>query len=164
MPPTLTDCTWRRSDVTAAPGDPETLYAVTEPMDGDSLLALMEKRRTAFWQATPDNEKSHYQGYSSISRAQLLNSLKRQCHAELAAVPRASLVPLPEGATFAEGAGFLLTFLTAYVPLTRQVQIVSDNAKGCVARLAARAATWPWTSWCTRWMIALAGGCCWRPI
>lgn len=44
-------------------------------------------------------------------------------YAELAAVARSSLVPLPEGATFAEGAGFLLTFLTAYVPLTRQVRV-----------------------------------------
>jgi NADPH2:quinone reductase len=44
-------------------------------------------------------------------------------YAELAAVPRASLVPLPDDATFAEGAGFLLTFLTAYVPLTRQVRL-----------------------------------------
>jgi NADPH2:quinone reductase len=32
-------------------------------------------------------------------------------------------VPLPEGATFAEGASFLMTFLTAYVPLTRQVRV-----------------------------------------
>ena len=44
-------------------------------------------------------------------------------YAELAAVPRASLVALPDGASFAEGAGFLLTFLTAYVPLTRQVRL-----------------------------------------
>jgi NADPH:quinone reductase len=44
-------------------------------------------------------------------------------YAELVAVPRASLVPLPDGATFAEGAGFVLTFLTAYVPLTRQVRL-----------------------------------------
>jgi NADPH:quinone reductase len=44
-------------------------------------------------------------------------------YAGLAAVPRPALVPLPEGATFAEGAGFLLTFLTAYVPLTRQVRL-----------------------------------------
>jgi NADPH2:quinone reductase len=44
-------------------------------------------------------------------------------YAELAAVPRAALVPLPGEATFAEGAGFLLTFLTAYVPLTRQVRL-----------------------------------------
>jgi NADPH2:quinone reductase len=48
-------------------------------------------------------------------------------YAELAAVPRASLVPLPEGATFAEGAGFLLTFLTAYVPLTRQVRFEEER-------------------------------------
>ena len=44
-------------------------------------------------------------------------------YAELAAVPRAALVPLPDGASFAEGAGFVLTFLTAYVPLTRQVRL-----------------------------------------
>jgi NADPH2:quinone reductase len=44
-------------------------------------------------------------------------------YAELAAVPRSALVPLPDGATFAEGASFVLTFLTAYVPLTRQVRL-----------------------------------------
>jgi NADPH2:quinone reductase len=44
-------------------------------------------------------------------------------YAELAAVPRDSLVPLPPDASFAEGAGFVLTFLTAYVPLTRQVRL-----------------------------------------
>jgi NADPH:quinone reductase len=49
--------------------------------------------------------------------------LPRGGYAELAAVPRAALVPLPDGASFAEGAGFLLTFLTAYVPLTRQVRL-----------------------------------------
>ncbi len=43
-------------------------------------------------------------------------------YAELAAVDRRFLVPLPEHASFAEGAGFLLTFLTAYVPLTRQAR------------------------------------------
>lgn len=44
-------------------------------------------------------------------------------YAELAAVDRASLVPLPEHASFPEGAAFLLTFLTAYIPLTRQVRL-----------------------------------------
>jgi NADPH2:quinone reductase len=44
-------------------------------------------------------------------------------YAEAVAIPRDSLVPLPEGATFAEGASFILTFLTAYVPLTRQVRL-----------------------------------------
>jgi NADPH2:quinone reductase len=41
-------------------------------------------------------------------------------YAELAAVDRAQIVPLPDHATFAEGAGFLLT---AFIPLTRQVRI-----------------------------------------
>jgi len=48
-------------------------------------------------------------------------------YAELAAVPRASLVPLPEGASFAEGAAFILTFLTAWVPLTRQVRFEEER-------------------------------------
>ena len=48
-------------------------------------------------------------------------------YAELAVVPRASLVPLPDSAMFAEGAGFLLTFLTAYIPLTRQVRFEEER-------------------------------------
>jgi NADPH:quinone reductase len=48
-------------------------------------------------------------------------------YAELAAVPRSALVPIPDGATFAEGAGFLLTFLTAYIPLTRQVRFEEER-------------------------------------
>jgi NADPH2:quinone reductase len=44
-------------------------------------------------------------------------------YAEVAAVDRAQVVPLPEHASFAEGASFLLTFLTAYIPLTRQARL-----------------------------------------
>jgi NADPH:quinone reductase len=44
-------------------------------------------------------------------------------YAELAAVDAASVVPLPESASFAEGASFLLTFLTAYIPLAKQVRL-----------------------------------------
>jgi NADPH2:quinone reductase len=44
-------------------------------------------------------------------------------YAELAAVDPRSVVPLPAGASFAEGASFLLTFLTAYIPLTRQARL-----------------------------------------
>jgi NADPH:quinone reductase len=50
-------------------------------------------------------------------------ALASSAYADLAAVRRDALVPLADGATFAEGAGFLLTFLTAYVPLTRQVRL-----------------------------------------
>jgi len=44
-------------------------------------------------------------------------------YAELAAVERAQVVPLPDHASFAEGASFLLTFLTAHIPLTRQARV-----------------------------------------
>jgi len=44
-------------------------------------------------------------------------------YAELAALDPATLVPLPEGASFSEGASFLLTFLTAYIPLAKQVRL-----------------------------------------
>jgi NADPH2:quinone reductase len=44
-------------------------------------------------------------------------------YAEAVAVPQDRLFDLPDGATFAEGAAFLLTFLTAWIPLTRQVQL-----------------------------------------
>jgi NADPH2:quinone reductase len=44
-------------------------------------------------------------------------------YAEAVVVDRASVIPLPDAATDAEGAAFLLTFLTAYVPLTRQVRL-----------------------------------------
>jgi NADPH:quinone reductase len=44
-------------------------------------------------------------------------------YAERCAVDHAQVVPLPDHATFAEGASFLLTFLTAYIPLTRQAHV-----------------------------------------
>jgi len=44
-------------------------------------------------------------------------------YAEAAAVDEHRLYPLPDGASFEEGASFLLTYLTAYIPLTRQVQV-----------------------------------------
>ena len=44
-------------------------------------------------------------------------------YAEQAVVDRAQVVPLPDHASFAEGASFLLTFLTAHIPLTRQARV-----------------------------------------
>jgi NADPH2:quinone reductase len=44
-------------------------------------------------------------------------------YAERATADASQVVPLPQNATFAEGASFLLTFLTAYIPLTRQVRL-----------------------------------------
>jgi NADPH:quinone reductase len=44
-------------------------------------------------------------------------------YAEALAVDERLVVPLPVRASFEEGAGFLLTFLTAWIPLTRQVRV-----------------------------------------
>jgi len=44
-------------------------------------------------------------------------------YAEAVAVDEQLVVPLPDGASFVEGAGFLLTYLTAWIPLTRQVRV-----------------------------------------
>jgi NADPH:quinone reductase len=44
-------------------------------------------------------------------------------YAEAVAVDEQLVVPLPDGASFEEGAGFLLTYLTAWIPLTRQVRV-----------------------------------------
>jgi NADPH2:quinone reductase len=43
-------------------------------------------------------------------------------YAERVAVDPDWIVPLPDGATFAEGASFLMTFLTAWIPLQRLVR------------------------------------------
>jgi NADPH:quinone reductase-like Zn-dependent oxidoreductase len=48
-------------------------------------------------------------------------------YAELVAVDEALVVPLPEGASFEEGASFLLTFLTAWIPLTGQVRVAPGS-------------------------------------
>ncbi len=44
-------------------------------------------------------------------------------YAEAIAVDENLVVPLPDGASFVEGAGFMLTYLTAWIPLTRQVRV-----------------------------------------
>ena len=44
-------------------------------------------------------------------------------YGERVCVDAGSLVPLPGAATFEEGAAFLMTFLTAWIPLTRQVRL-----------------------------------------
>jgi NADPH:quinone reductase len=48
-------------------------------------------------------------------------------YAEAVAVDERLVVPLPQSASFVEGAGFLLTFLTAWIPLTRQVHVAPGS-------------------------------------
>jgi len=68
-------------------------------------------------------------------------------YAEAAAVDEHRLYPLPDGASFEEGAAFMLTFLTAYIPLTRQVRVepgttvlvhAGSGGVGCAAIQVAR--------------------------
>ena len=48
-------------------------------------------------------------------------------YAEWVVVDESLLVPLPDGRSFEEGASFLLTFLTAWIPLTRQLPSVEGR-------------------------------------
>jgi NADPH2:quinone reductase len=48
-------------------------------------------------------------------------------YAEALAVQAEALVPLPDGVSFEHGAAFLVTFLTAWIPLTRQVRVGPDS-------------------------------------
>ncbi len=48
-------------------------------------------------------------------------------YAELACVDEGWLFPLPEGASFEEGASFLMAYLTAYLPLTRLISAVRGS-------------------------------------
>jgi NADPH2:quinone reductase len=68
-------------------------------------------------------------------------------YAEAAAVDEHRFYPLPDDASFEEGASFLLTFLTAYIPLTRQVRVepgttvlvhAGSGGVGCAAIQVAR--------------------------
>jgi NADPH:quinone reductase len=53
--------------------------------------------------------------------------MNRGGYAELARADEAYVAELPDGASFAEGAAFLLTFLTAWIPLTRQVRVAEGS-------------------------------------
>ena len=48
-------------------------------------------------------------------------------YAEVAAIDERWLFPLPERASFEEGASFLMTYLTAYLPLTRLARVGSES-------------------------------------
>jgi NADPH2:quinone reductase len=51
----------------------------------------------------------------------------RSGYAERAAVDPQWTFPLPDTASFAEGASFLMTYLTAYIPLVRQMRVTSAS-------------------------------------
>ncbi len=60
-------------------------------------------------------------------------------YAEAVVVDESLLVPLPESASFEEGASFLLTFLTAWIPLTRRFAWPTARRCSCTPAPAASA-------------------------
>ena len=72
----------------------------------------------------PGNEVA---GLLDGRRVVAFSSLSGGGYAERAAVDAGWVFPLPESASFAAGAAFLLTYLTAYIPLYRQVRVTSAS-------------------------------------
>jgi NADPH2:quinone reductase len=67
-------------------------------------------------------DTSHGTGFAPGDRVMAL-TLPGRGFAEFAAVPAATTFPLPEAMSYRDGAAFLLTFLSAYVPLTHQLRV-----------------------------------------
>jgi NADPH2:quinone reductase len=117
-------------------GGPERLELadVPEPVAGDGkvlvrvraagvnfLDLLIRQGRYAQTPELPYVLGNELAGETEVGRVMALTG--GGCYAELAAVDERSLVPLPDSASFEEGASFLLAFLTAWIPLTRQVEV-----------------------------------------
>jgi NADPH:quinone reductase len=117
-------------------GGPERLKLVEmpdpEPRDGEVVLKVRAAginfadvliRRGRYPQAPelPTVPGSEVAGEADGRRVMALP--QGGGYAEALAVDERLVVPLPDGASFEEGAGFLLTFLTAWIPLTRQVRV-----------------------------------------
>jgi NADPH:quinone reductase len=127
-----------RAVVLAETGEPERLEVQEvpepEPQEGEVVVGVRAAginfadvlvRRGAYPQPPPlpailGNEVA---GEVAGARVMALTRASGGGYAERVAVDREALVPLPDGASFAEGASFLLTFLTAWLPLTRQVRV-----------------------------------------
>jgi NADPH:quinone reductase len=105
-----------------------------EPADGQALVhvhaaginfldVLVRQGRYPQAPPLPTILGSEIAGEVDGRRVMALPRMDGGGYAELVAVDEELLVPLPEGASFEEGASFLLTFLTAWIPLTRQVRL-----------------------------------------
>jgi NADPH:quinone reductase len=109
-----------------------------EPADGQVLVrvraagvnfldVLVRQGRYPQAPPLPTIPGSEIAGEVDGRRVMALPRLGGGGYAELVAVERDLCVPLPDGATFEEGASFLLTFLTAWIPLTRMVPAVEGR-------------------------------------
>jgi NADPH:quinone reductase len=119
-------------------GGPEQLEVTDvpdpEPADGQALVrvraaginfldVLVRQGRYPQAPPLPTILGSEVAGEVDGRRVMALPRMDGGGYAELVAVDEELLVPLPDAASFEEGASFLLTFLTAWIPLTRQVRL-----------------------------------------
>jgi NADPH:quinone reductase len=116
------------------PGGPEQLEFTDlpdpEPADGQVLLrvraagvnfadVLVRQGRYPQAPALPTVLGREVAGEVDGRRVMSASGAESGAYAELAAADEQWLVPLPESASFEEGASFLTTFLTAWIPLKR---------------------------------------------
>lgn len=75
----------------------EILHDQSDAVSGAQFLDLMQQRRLEFWESKPENERSHYQGFTSQPDAVIKERLLIQCHAEMSAgnIPLAMLEYVP---------------------------------------------------------------------
>lgn len=114
------------------PGGPEQLELTEvpdpEPGDGQVLLRVRAAginfsdllvRQGRYPQAPPLPTVLGYEVAGEVDGRRVMSGSVSTGYAELCAVDKEWLVPLPDSASFEEGASFLTTFLTAWIPLRR---------------------------------------------
>jgi NADPH2:quinone reductase len=107
--------------VEAAEPDAEGQQIVRVRAAGINYLDVLV-RRGEYPQAPPLPTIPGIEVAGEMDGQRVIALLRGGGYAEQVAVEQERVYELPEGASFAEGASFLLTFLTAYIPLTRQVR------------------------------------------
>jgi NADPH:quinone reductase len=119
-------------------GGPERLELAEAPepeAEGQQLVRVQAAginyldvlvRRGEYPQAPPLPTIPGIEVAGEVDGRRVIALLRGGGYAEQVAVKEEDLYSLPEGASFVEGAAFLLTFLTAYIPLTRQVRFEPD--------------------------------------
>ena len=114
------------------PGGPEQLELVDvpdpEPGDGEVLLDVRASginfadvlvRQGRYPQAPSLPTVLGHEVAGEVGGRRVMTASGSTGYAELTAVDETWLVPLPDSASFEEGASFLTTFLTAWIPLRR---------------------------------------------
>jgi NADPH2:quinone reductase len=120
------------------PGAPEQLELTElpdpEPGDGQVLLRVRAAgvnfadvlvRQGRYPQAPPLPTVLGHEVAGEVDGRRVMTASGSEAggYSELTTVDEEWLVPLPDSASFEEGASFLTTFLTAYIPLTRLTRV-----------------------------------------